>query len=321
MTFEILDSAKSYINELDLIKHEGTIRFDTNIKTLELGGLIFRLDYPNFYFACDVNDNHIILERNTDKCILDLNQIDASIFGEYVVVFIIWSPTKLTLIVREKEAKKNALTINKEIETEIFYPSRQSTQQITNNLPDGNIIFTSDEEFRNYCHMLLISMQLKLKENPTVDFCWNKAKEEKKVIQQTPKDEIDIHGIIHTFLNNIRQPNVKVHYEYNTNNGNVDFVFSTMIDNIYSTFCLEVKNAHSQDVVTGLTNQLTEYMKNTKSKYGAYLILYYKCSMFDKPKQNLHELQLKFNKLRFPLSDNIRIFFLDLSKKTPASKL
>ncbi len=77
----------------------------------------------------------------------------------------------------------------------------------------------------------------------------------------------------------------------------------------FINICIEAKNAHSNDLKHGLTDQLPEYMERVGSDYGIYLVLWYKCKYFQKPVNDLFAWEL--TKLK-PLQ-NINIVKFDLS--------
>lgn len=61
---------------------------------------------------------------------------------------------------------------------------------------------------------------------------------------------------------------------------------------------IEGKNAHSRNLEHGLTEQLPEYMRAIDADYGLYLALWYKCEVFDQPKQSWTDLGIKLMKMR-----------------------
>lgn len=65
----------------------------------------------------------------------------------------------------------------------------------------------------------------------------------------------------------------------------------------FINICVEGKNAHSNDLAHGLTNQLPEYMKSMDADYGVYLVLWYKCDSFQKPNRNSLDVTLELSKV------------------------
>ena len=114
--------------------------------------------------------------------------------------------------------------------------------------------------------------------------------------------------------------------EFKTGVGSLDFLLIGRLKNGSSTkICIEFKNAHSSDIIHGLTNQLPDYMKNCWSKYGVYAVLYFKGDWFDKPSyKDDTELFVKLQSEKQitgdPIQENIRIIFLSVSKPKSASK-
>ena len=91
-----------------------------------------------------------------------------------------------------------------------------------------------------------------------------------------------------------------------------------------SYVCVEVKNAHSPDLIHGLEHQLPDYMKSKKVTYGFYCVLNYKGEWFDKPTLSEDELFRQLVKVQISSSDpfvkNIRPIIYNVGKQKTASK-
>ena len=118
--------------------------------------------------------------------------------------------------------------------------------------------------------------------------------------------------------------NISIVSEKNTHVGCIDFYFeATSINNNKLRYCVECKNAHSKDIIKGLTDQLPKYMINKDARFGAYLVFWYKGEYFKLPKKDINSLQVE---LDTSMDSNvnsgarIRTFIIDLSKEKTASK-
>jgi hypothetical protein len=65
-----------------------------------------------------------------------------------------------------------------------------------------------------------------------------------------------------------------------------------------TTICIEGKNAHSEDLQHGITDQLPAYMEGARADFGVYLVLWYRCDQFAEPPQSDIDLTWSLTKLR-----------------------
>ena len=79
----------------------------------------------------------------------------------------------------------------------------------------------------------------------------------------------------------------------------------------FINICIEGKNAHSNDLEHGVTEQLPEYMRRTNADYGIYLVLWYKCDYFPEPNGTNIDTTLGLTKSK-PMK-NITVESFDLS--------
>src|SRR5262249_40828335 len=80
--------------------------------------------------------------------------------------------------------------------------------------------------------------------------------------------------------------------------------------------CVEFKNAHSPDLISGLSNQLRKYMCRLEVSDGAYCVLDYRCPLFQLPNRSTEELfaELEHADLRYSELQNkpIKVHWLEL---------
>ena len=67
--------------------------------------------------------------------------------------------------------------------------------------------------------------------------------------------------------------------------------------------------------------KLPAYLKGERCKYGVYLVLWYKCNLFDRPAKykTLNELEGQLNKIN--ANKNISNLIIDCTKSISPSKL
>ncbi|WP_299195193.1 hypothetical protein [uncultured Amphritea sp.] len=115
---------------------------------------------------------------------------------------------------------------------------------------------------------------------------------------------------------------IQISREVESSNGEVDFLVSfTNSQNKLLKLCVELKLAHAENVEKGLTKQLPAYLKGERCKYGVYLVLWYKCELFDRPTKynSLDELEAQLNKIN--ANKNISNLIIDCTKPVSPSKL
>jgi len=134
-----------------------------------------------------------------------------------------------------------------------------------------------------------------------------------------PLCETDSQPFIKILLNkSCEDEDIAISRENKTGNGNVDFTFT---DGKFK-ICLEVKNAHHENVVSGIHRQLPLYMKGEKTKYGIYLVLWFKSeNNFQLPNKynSIKELQDEIEK-NIPSGLNINLIIINCSKPISPSK-
>ena len=154
---------------------------------------------------------------------------------------------------------------------------------------------------------------------------------EKIKIPAHPKGETKIQPTLQIFLQELfYKKGILLTKESDEGIGFLDFKCTYVSDKreIFNT-PIEFKLAHHKRVKHGLKNQLPAYLKAMKSKYGIFLVFWFKdekSNYFDEPKTGtFEEAQKYFSKLSEEVSENkgrhIETIFIDASIKTSASKI
>lgn len=115
---------------------------------------------------------------------------------------------------------------------------------------------------------------------------------------------------------------IQISREVESSNGEVDFLISFRnSQNKPLRLCIELKLAHAVNIEKGLTKQLPAYLKGERCKYGIYLVLWYKCELFNQPTKYsvLGELEDQLNKIN--TNKNISNLIIDCTKPVSPSKL
>jgi hypothetical protein len=141
--------------------------------------------------------------------------------------------------------------------------------------------------------------------------------------KQIPCREPETQSYIYTHLNSIFEfMGIQISREVESSNGKIDFLITfTNSQNKKLKLCVELKLAHAVKVEEGLTKQLPAYLEGERCKYGVYLVLWYKCNIFNKPTKykTLNDLENQLNQLN--ANKNISNLIIDCTKPTSPSKL
>jgi hypothetical protein len=139
-----------------------------------------------------------------------------------------------------------------------------------------------------------------------------------------PKKEPKITSIIHSVIAPLaRIRKLEVTYQHDEA-GILDFhVSGILVDGERVGVCVECKNAHSKDLLHGLTSQLPDYMKQRECKYGIYCIFWFKGAYCAEPKEysNIDDLILSLTLMTQETDlPNIRNLVIDFTSPTMPSK-
>lgn len=115
---------------------------------------------------------------------------------------------------------------------------------------------------------------------------------------------------------------IQISREVVSSNGEIDFLVTyTDSANTLLRVCVELKLAHSNKVENGVTLQLPAYMKGERCRYGIYVILWFKCSDFDKPTQYQSVQGLDTRIKEINTNDRISSMVVDCTKPVAPSAL
>src|SRR5690606_10599551 len=220
-----------------------------------------------------------------------------------------WSYSELSLICKygsTKEEQIEAVVPN----SPIAPPNNLLKWTRLNNLIPTKE-YESAEEFRTKIHSCLRTINEKIEESGGFYPFWNISYDKGKIINRTPKNEIEVQPTMQCLLSDqMLASSIEIIPEFKGGVGNLDFLFIGQIKNRGSVyFCAEFKNAHSDKIFDGLTKQLPAYIKNKKADYGAYCILNYFGEWLEPTDKSKNiEFELKKTRLNMgkPFSDIIR---------------
>lgn len=132
-----------------------------------------------------------------------------------------------------------------------------------------------------------------------------------------PKREPVITRHIESRLRDITlQRNIDILREVQFGNSQLDLLFSAPLENgPTAKVCVEVKKAHADDLVHGLSVQLPEYMKRVGTDYGIYCVLDYGIDYPHKLSQ--FETHISDPNFLSSIGDNLEVLLNSVIRKMP----
>jgi len=148
-------------------------------------------------------------------------------------------------------------------------------------------------------------------------FLWKNSKLE------VPLNEPDIQPMIKTHLQPILEAKgIQISREIIAANGSLDFLCTyTRNGNLFKVG-IELKKAHHEKLLNGLTQQLPQYLKDEGTKHGIFLVLWFKNDNFGQPAKydSIHAL-IKDLEPNIPKKYQFKIMVIDCTKQPSPSKM
>lgn len=156
-------------------------------------------------------------------------------------------------------------------------------------------------------------VQSKIRDVGCVASFWDRQDRDGDGPKRKPKLEPEAVSLIRGFLHDHSMlAEYDLSYEVGAAGGSLDMKVTASTSNGgLIKICIECKNAHSNDLIHGLTDQLPAYMRSVGAEHGIYLMLWYKGKYLDRPADELADLKWNLTK-RKPLP-NIVVESIDLS--------
>ncbi len=314
------------ITKFDIIQAEQTICCEIGIFPNSLG-LLFGCIAPDYFLECRAHNGYFELVRNGIGARVPIPE---NIDGEFrVVLTVMWGPKTLYIRI-------NSILglFEDKCETPITFPPSSLREWARQQLILNPCGYNSCQGVYLTVYEYLQDLRDKIISTNAINGFWDKNYNGSKLLSSKPKREVDIHPQIRLLLDNLDIiKGIQVIPEYKSGAGSIDFLLTARNINNKSFFhiCLEVKHAHSSDLLNGIKIQLPKYMDTINTDFGIYCVLYFGSEYkYDK---NLFKTidtdncDYKDDDLEYLLMlsndtfKNIRPIVLNVSKKTPPSKL
>lgn len=324
ISIEIAPFLQGQITQVDLMSPIGSLAFWNSASTK---GTLFSLKAPGYELEAGVSGDGLYIRRNT---VVAKSPVAAS--DELVNYFVTWAPTFLRSVAFDHEFHQLS---KEEIDALELTSSRWWNEIGTPpTLPPISLIAWAREQAMlpvvSYAsaasafEAVVLALQ---GINDTVETVgmqnsfWDIGREGNRIVSKVPKYEPDIQHAMHAcFLHTAMAKTLEVAPEHPTGGGNVDFLFSAPLDRGGMTrVCVEVKRAHSADLVHGLTEQLPNYMRSKGCVHGVYVVLDFRGTDFDEPRDLNIELHLHEKAMEAGVA-GIRVVVLSLGRPLSPSR-
>jgi hypothetical protein len=148
-------------------------------------------------------------------------------------------------------------------------------------------------------------------------FLWRDSK------LREPLNEPEIQPIIKTHLQPILEAKgIQISREVVAANGSLDFLCTYTHEGSLFKVGIELKKAHHEDLLNGLTQQLPQYLKDEGTRYGIFLVLWFKNDNFRQPGNYNSILDLtKDLEKNIPKEYQFKITVIDCTKGPSPSKM
>jgi len=139
---------------------------------------------------------------------------------------------------------------------------------------------------------------------------------------ELPVSEPKAQPIIFNIIKDLAEmKGIQISREVEAADGSLDFYFSYNTGTELVKVCVELKNAHHDNLKHGIESQLPLYIKSIGKKEGIFLVLWYKNDIFEKPTaySSVQELA-SFLLSNVPPKFKIKPLIIDCTKKISPSK-
>jgi hypothetical protein len=333
MTNRILISTviKSAVSITDLLKPKGSFTMvpvkANNTNLFEEAGSLFIVDGDNFHFQLSMDETGLYIERNGEQCILTPEMLTSKRLNFFVLT---WSPNTLRLMTAEdivrlgaNKAERRDISVEKETTPCSVPLSLKRWARDESLIPTK--IYETESDFRDAVYQCLADLITKVEDKGGTESFWDYSYDGNKLKDKKPKKETLAQPLIKTIIETeLYLRGLDIFRENITDSGDIDFTVVGSVREIgIANMCIELKNAHSEYLENGLTNQLPNYMRSQESQYGAYCVLNYNVDKGDN--NDRAALVQKLNLWKINSSDNlvqtkIRIFVIDLDKNIVLNK-
>jgi hypothetical protein len=242
---------------------------------------IARLAGAGWFFNVGYTAGTLVIQRNGGSLAIDAKWCQSRSLPETVLVS--WTLESLILAFGTHATHQNYPQL---IESCHFtVPPPELVRWVRNTELSSVTLFSNEEEFLLRVHSSFQRFEERLSPILNNDIFWDVTRSGSRVVERRPKRETDVQSAMHAMLiDHMQLSNIDVLPEVRSPAGAVDFVLSSPLRNgTTAKICVEFKNAHSRNLISGLRRQLRSYMNRLEVRNGAYCVLDYRNGNFQQP--------------------------------------
>jgi hypothetical protein len=335
---QIAPPFRSHVTPRGVIEPQGTIEFKTNYSQVgeEHSGFIFFVKAPGYSLEVGFTTIAFYIQRDSHRLEYPLEPVYMPA-GD-VHFFAMWSINQLKLVVMDESLRSEAQTetsVNDEVsaveqrtrilETPPIIPPNSLLSWARNQAILPSTSYDSNDEFHQEVVASLESIQDIVTSLGSINPFWDITYDGPSIVSRLPKRETDIQPTIRMLLFNISiAKSLEIAPEYPISGGNLDFLITAPLSSGgIANACVEFKPAQSDDLFSGLLQQLPAYMNAKASEFGVYAVLFFKGKHFDEPaSHDPHTLRVALEKERRKAGlRSIRTIVLNVGHVPTPSKL
>jgi hypothetical protein len=167
------------------------------------------------------------------------------------------------------------------------------------------------------CRALDLTVKKSIELRGIYKFLWKDGK------LSEPLSEPEIQPMIKTYLQPILEvKGIQISREIVAANGSLDFLCTYTHEGSLFKVGIELKKAHHDDLLNGLTQQLPQYLRDEGTRYGIFLVLWFKNDSFREPRKfnSIPDLAKDLGK-NIPKEYQFRVVVIDCTQKPSPSKM
>ena len=277
--------------------------------SLDARGTFLRMKGGNYHLSICIDGGCFVVERNGIRAEVPVKENEA--MPGWFAVSAAWKPTSIMAEVN---------SVGKTVQTEPSLPSNELLRWAREQAILKINCYDSQREFATTSLNGLHGLSDKITTTNMVSAFWD-LQRSNKIDDGKPKLEVHtqptIYGLLYEFA---IAKGLEINPESAAGSGNIDFLLTGIsTDRKSLKACVEVKNAHSTDIIHGATKQLPQYMKMKGTDIGFYVVPTFWGKYF--PEKNRKDLGIAEAVRQAGLQSKVRVVPIDVSWPTPPSKL
>jgi len=291
-----------------LLSNQGTMHVKLSPGTT---GDLFALVSPTYVFSLEIQPDTVRFRRNDYVAEKRIGPVKL-----HYQVLLSWDPTVIQLaLMIDDDVGGDDACVTVQTPMTLVPPAMLSWARCFQLLPRTS--YATPAEFLATCLESLRQTERTIRSTNCLPIFWDRS--HKSPGLRHPKAEPEVMSGIAGFL---QDQSVLGGYELiqesGAGQGSLDLrSVAALSGGGTTTVCIEGKNAHSQDLAHGITQQLPSYMTSVGASNGIYLVLWFKCASFDQPAESSIDITWGLTKKR-PW-ETIVVQTMDLSLPLPPS--